>query len=93
MLHWYMDYGFSYLVKSQEKNSEITNNTYDQRKKLEFAGILGISYNIFKVVDVGFRYNHTVSSTQRFWFEDFGNLVGVTKEYNRYFQIFLRVKK
>ena len=57
---------FSYLVKSQEKNSKITINTYDQRKKLEMAGILGISYNLFKVVDIGFRYNHAATSTERF---------------------------
>jgi Outer membrane protein beta-barrel domain len=84
---------FSYLVKSQEKNSDRTINTYDQRKKIEIAGIVGLDYNVFKYVDIGFRYNHAITSTTNLWFDEFGNLIGQTKEYNRYFQLILRVKK
>jgi hypothetical protein len=83
---------FTYLLESQDNNYMITNNSLAQRKRVEIAGLVGINYNIYKVVDVGFRYNHSISATYRVWYNDFGDSVGLTTEYNCYFQTYLRVK-
>jgi hypothetical protein len=83
---------FTYLLKSQDSDIAITNHTFAPRKNVEIGGLAGIQYNIHKVVDVGLRYGHSLSATYRVWYDDFGDSVGLSTEYNSYFQVFLRFK-
>ena len=80
---------FSYAISSKyqisimgHKPPELNNN--------ELSGIIGLTYSIFKKLDIGLRYNHGLTHSYILWKDEFGNALDFSKEYNHRVQFFVR---
>lgn len=85
---------FAFLInakaKSKDQSADI-NDWYDNT--FELSGMVGINYNIFTKFDIGLRYSHGISySNKLIWTDIEGNVVRESNEYNQYWQFILRFK-
>jgi len=84
---------FAYLINSKVKSQIYSFDMTENFQKIEIAGVIGLNYNLIKCIDIGFQYNHGVTkSSTLWWVDDFGSLLGTSKEYNQYFQFKIRFK-
>ena len=85
----------SYMISANIKDEDGKFDNlefYDTR--LELSGIVDISYNIFKNLDIGVRYNHGITNIMKATFVDqYGNELDDSMIFNQYFQLFLKFKK
>ena len=85
---------FSYLMNAKAKLTNISNDItqlYDRRKEL--SALVGLNYNFYKWLAVGFRYNHGLTYTTKIQLaNEYGDIIGEIKEYNQYFQLLLRIQ-
>lgn len=85
---------FAYLISAKAKSKAYSNDIsgfYD--KKFEISGLMGLNYTIIDKVDIGIRYNHGLIYTQKIIMTDsMGLPLGEIKEYNQYFQLFIRFR-
>ncbi|TLX72995.1 PorT family protein [Labilibacter sediminis] len=83
---------FSYLLNAGT-NDDLVDISVFYDKDFELSGVVGVSYNVHKNFDIGSRYSRGFSYTSKITFSDeAGNIVGDSKEYNQYFQFFVRFK-
>lgn len=85
---------FSYMINAKAKSTDFSNDISGfYKKKFELSGIVGINYHFHKNFDIGLKYNHGLTYTSKVeWTDDNGIEIGQTKEYNQYFQCFVRFK-
>ena len=85
---------FAYLINAKAKSANNSNDItqyYDRRKEL--SALVGLNYNLNKWLDIGLRYNHGLTYTSKIILaNENGDIIGEMKEYNQYFQLFLRIK-
>lgn len=85
---------FAYMINAKLKSKD---NLQDISKfyenDFEISGVLGINYNIHANFDIGIRYNHGLTYSSILTLRDAdGASIGESKEYNQYFQVFVRFK-
>jgi hypothetical protein len=84
---------FAYLINSKAKSKIYSFNTTENYQKIEVAGAVGLNYNLIKCIDIGFQYNHGITRSSTLdWVDEYGNFLGLSKEYNQYFQFKIRFK-
>lgn len=85
---------FAYLINAKAKsmgNSNDISDAYDN--DFEVSGTLGINYNFHKHFDIGLKYSHGLTYTTKItWTDETGTFLDESKEYNQYFQVFVRFK-
>lgn len=80
----------SYLINAKVKSNDITD-LYDRR--FELSCLVGINYKIIDKLDIGLRYNHGLTYTSKItWTNEFGESIGVSKDFNQYLQLVLKLK-
>jgi hypothetical protein len=80
---------FSYAISSKYQTSVIGGKPPILNNK-ELSGNVGLTYSIFKKLDIGLRYNHGLTCSNIVWHDDFGNVLDFSKEYNQRIQFFVR---
>ena len=85
----------SYMISANVKAKDSKNDNLEFfDKRMEVSGIVDITYNIIKNINIGVRYNHGITSIKKAIFVDqYGNELGESKIFNQYFQLFLKFKK
>jgi|WetSurMetagenome_2_1015567.scaffolds.fasta_scaffold206326_2 hypothetical protein len=84
---------FAYLINSTVKSKLYSFDITENFQKIEIAGVIGLNYNLIKCIDIGFLYNHGVTkSSTLIWKDIYGNFIGMSNEYNQYFQFKIRFK-
>ena len=85
---------FGYMINAKAKSKQHSNDItslYD--KRFELSGLAGINYRILDKLDIGLRYNHGLTYTQKIILvNEFGDQTGVTKDYNQYFQVIVKFR-
>ena len=86
---------FSYLINARGKSKTASNDItslYDNR--YELSGLIGLNYHITKNIDAGLRYDHGFTYISKIiWTNEYNQPVGESKQYNQYFQLFVRIRR
>ncbi|MFA5330592.1 MAG: porin family protein [Prolixibacteraceae bacterium] len=85
----------NYLLNAKNKSDYGTQEITDLNKKFELSGAIGGAYKIFNNLDIGIRYSHglTQISDKVLWvINEFNENSMEMKDYNQYFQFFIRLK-
>ncbi|MBP1673478.1 MAG: hypothetical protein H6Q25_1293 [Bacteroidetes bacterium] len=85
---------FAYLVHANVKAPDISNEmSLKNFDRFELSGSVGVNFKINKHFDIGLKYNHAFTSFDEIiWTDVWGYPHGESKEYNFYFQTFVRFK-
>jgi hypothetical protein len=85
---------FAYLMNVKAKSKDYSYDISDMYDNdFEISGNFRINYNVHKHFDIGLQYSHGLIYTSKLNFTDVtGSLNGESKEYNQYFQVFVRLK-
>lgn len=85
---------FSYLILANlygKGHSVNISKIYD--KRFELSGLCAINYSISEKIDLGIRYNRSLTYNLKIGYTDEnGNVIGQMKEFNQYFQFMIKYK-
>ena len=85
---------FAYLLNT-DGNLDFNQDAFTpfENNAFEVSGLAGVNYSISKRIDLGFRYNHSLTPfPDVHWTDIYGEELGQAKAYNQYFQLIARYK-
>ena len=86
---------FAYLI-SNEENELVDRGAFSpfEENAFEVSGLVGVNYSIAKRIDLGLRYNHSLTHFSVVTWRKFtsGTILAQSKAYNQYFQLIFRYK-
>lgn len=86
---------FAYLL-NKDGNLDFSQDAFTpfEDNAFEISGLVGVNYSITTRIDLGLRYNHSLTQFTEVSWIDFpsGNILAQSKAYNQYFQFILRYR-
>lgn len=84
---------FDLFLSSKQESQDLSFDTSGEHDKLDISAGASAGYSITKNFDVRLLYNHSIASSSNFyWFDGTGLMVGISKQYYQYIQLGLRFK-
>jgi hypothetical protein len=82
----------AYQINSKAKGEYFTEDISDSYNRFELSGSVRLTYCLLHNLDCVLTYNHGLTSSSEIeWRDELYNALGISKAYNQYFQMLLRV--
>ena len=82
---------FAFMLNARLKYDDITSDITSDYERIQISGLVGVNYGITNNLVTGVRYNHDILYSSRITYTNAeGNILGEGREYNQYFQFYLR---